>query len=721
MSKRITFAVLAGLLAVTLLPAGCRDSVSPERRAPEFAVAAASGIALDQQNGGLGPTASTVIKKGFNPTNPRLGSAIIATFFWLGSTDIIPAVTDHLADGTPVGNTYTLVASVTADNIAMATFVATNVQNFPEGTFPSGEKILVVEGTFSAPIVDGGILISSYTGVDPVFQRALGMQASASGFGTTPTVADPGAIPVNAGALAYGVTMANRVVGLTTPANFATLNGGPMANTVLKTDGEFSVQASGSVDPQWTWFFDQDPRGGTWLASVLALNPAPTHLVFTVQPSNTTVGSTISPAVQVAAQDDAGNTVTGFTDDITIVLGTNPSGGTLSGTTTVGAVNGVATFSNLSIDKVGNGYTLVATATEPRGAISAPFNITPRPATHLVFSVQPSNAVAGSTISPAVQVAARDDAGGTVADFGSQITIALGTNPGGGTLAGTTTVTPVNGVATFPNLSIDRAGNGYRLVANATGLTGATSALFNITPRPATHLVFTVQPSNAVAGSAISPAVKVAAQDDAGGTVASFGNPITITLGTNPGGGTLSGTTTVTPVNGVATFSNLSIDKAGNGYTLVASATALTSAASAPFNVTAPPQAQAQVSGGGRIDPAIGKTTFGFNVDGRSGPPFQGDMQVVYHGGTSAMTRIHSLVIDGVTSSPDPRGGVCITWTGSARINNSDQRRFTATACDNGQPGSGPKARTDRFGISVDGSINTGLTDMKGGNTQVRQ
>jgi len=515
MSKRTTLPVLAGLLAATLVPS-CRESVSPERRdrpAAAFA-AAASGIELDQQNGALGPTNSTVIRKGFNDTNPRLGSAIIATFYWLGSTNIIPTVSDLLADGTPVGNTYHLVTNVSADNIAMATFVATNVQNFPEGTFPTGEKILVVEATFSAQIADGGVLISSYTGVDPVFAQAFGGFAAASGSGSAPTIAHPGAIGVNAGALAYGATMANVVVGLTPPADFTPLNGGPMSNTAIKTDGDFAVRASaGLVDPQWTWDFDQG-HPGTWLASAIALNPAPppaaTHLVFTVQPSNTTAGGTISPAVQVAAQDDAGTTVVGFGGDITIALGTNPGGGTLSGTATVTAANGVATFSNLSIDKVGNGYTLAATAT---------------------------------------------------------------------------------------------------------GLTGATSA---------------------------------------------------------------------------------------------------------QFNIAAPPQARAQVSGGGRIDPSIGKTTFGFNMDGRSGPPFQGEMQVVYHGGTSAMTRIHSLVIDGLTSSPDPRGGVCITWTGSARINNSDQRRFTATACDNGQPGSSHGTGPDRFGISVDGSISTGLTDLKGGNTHAR-
>src|SRR5439155_1608612 len=115
--------------------------------------------------------------------------------------------------------------------------------------------------------------------------------------------------------------------------------------------------------------------------------PAAMRLVFVVQPSTTTAGSPISPAVQVAAQDDAGNTVTGFTGTVTVAIGTNPGGGTLSGTTSVGAVNGVATFANLSINKAGSGYTLQATAASLTGATSTAFDITaPAPtATRLVF------------------------------------------------------------------------------------------------------------------------------------------------------------------------------------------------------------------------------------------------------------------------------------------------------------------------------------------------
>jgi hypothetical protein len=41
----------------------------------------------------------------------------------------------------------------------------------------------------------------------------------------------------------------------------------------------------------------------------------------------------------------------------------------------VTAVNGVATFSDLSIDQPGNGYTLVVSASSAFGAESIPFNI----------------------------------------------------------------------------------------------------------------------------------------------------------------------------------------------------------------------------------------------------------------------------------------------------------------------------------------------------------
>jgi hypothetical protein len=185
-------------------------------------------------------------------------------------------------------------------------------------------------------------------------------------------------------------------------------------------------------------------------------------------------------------------------------------------------------------------------------------------------------------------VTAQTATGATATSFTGAITVALGANTTGATLAGGTTAAAVAGVATFSGLTLDRVGTGYTLTASATGLTGATSAAFNITPGPANRLAFTVQPAASSAGAAIAPAVQVTARDAQGNTATSFTGGVTLTLGTNPVAAVLSGATT-NAVAGIATFSGLSVDKAGTGLTLVATATGLTAATSSPFNVTAPP------------------------------------------------------------------------------------------------------------------------------------
>lgn len=103
-------------------------------------------------------------------------------------------------------------------------------------------------------------------------------------------------------------------------------------------------------------------------------------------------------------------------------------------------------------------------------------------ATQLAIVTQPSSVTAGAVLTPAIQVIARDAVGNTATTFGGSISIAIGTNPAGGVLSGTTTIDAVAGVASFADLSIAQPGNGYRLVATASGVGGDTSAPFNITP-----------------------------------------------------------------------------------------------------------------------------------------------------------------------------------------------------------------------------------------------
>ena len=186
----------------------------------------------------------------------------------------------------------------------------------------------------------------------------------------------------------------------------------------------------------------------------------------------------------------------------------------------------------------------------PSAVASSVLTITPaHPPAKLAFLQQPENALTGAVISPAVQVQVEDADGNLVANATNVVTLALTAGTG---LGGTLTATAQNGIASFSNLTVSTAGN-YTLLATSTGLTSATSAAFTVTTP--VKLAFLVQPSNAVTGAAISPAVQVAIQDADGNTVTAAANPVTIALTSAAG---LQGTLTATPQKGVATFSNLS-------------------------------------------------------------------------------------------------------------------------------------------------------------------
>lgn len=176
------------------------------------------------------------------------------------------------------------------------------------------------------------------------------------------------------------------------------------------------------------------------------------------------------------------------------------------------------------------------------------------------------------------------DAGVATPDGGApegsiQVTLALGNNAGGGTLVGTLTAVTVNGVATFPNLYLDKPGTGYTLVAEAAGLK-ATSEPFKVT-FPPSKLVFQVQPGPTTPVEAITPPVEVAVFDVQGSLVEAASMSVRLDL--QPPDVTVAGNSAEVS-NGVAIFPNLVIPKPGKGYTLTAWAPGM-STTSAPFNV----------------------------------------------------------------------------------------------------------------------------------------
>ena len=101
-----------------------------------------------------------------------------------------------------------------------------------------------------------------------------------------------------------------------------------------------------------------------------------TTLVFTVQPTNTTVSAVIAPAVHVCAMDGFADVDTSFAGFVIVDLGNDPGGAVLSGTIGRTAVSGCVALPDLTLDKAGAGYTLRARA-PLASSTSVPFDIGP--------------------------------------------------------------------------------------------------------------------------------------------------------------------------------------------------------------------------------------------------------------------------------------------------------------------------------------------------------
>jgi streptogramin lyase len=205
-------------------------------------------------------------------------------------------------------------------------------------------------------------------------------------------------------------------------------------------------------------------------------------------------------------------------------------------------------------------------------------------ADHFVVTQQPPSSItAGSPFGATVQ--ADDRSGNLDTSFNGTVTVALASNPGGDTLGGTVSVTASGGVATFSGLTLTRAASGYTLQASAGGVDGVTTSAITVTAATATQVVITQQPPATVKVS--SPfALKASIEDAYGNVVTTSTGTVSVAFANNPTGATLGGTTSVTVSQGVASFTNLTINKTGSGYTLQVTSTGLTSATSSPIKVS---------------------------------------------------------------------------------------------------------------------------------------
>ena len=211
-------------------------------------------------------------------------------------------------------------------------------------------------------------------------------------------------------------------------------------------------------------------------APVVEPPPPATGIVVVTQPGEAISGSplTVQPVVQFRTA--AGAVATSYTAAVTTSLvGAN---GALQGTTTVNAVNGTATYTDLRVTGVGT-YTLSFSTPGFPATSTGTFNIAPVPATGILVVTQPAGAVSGSplTVQPVVQF--RTATGAIATSYTAPVTAAL--VGAGGTLQGTSTVNAVSGSATFTDLRVTGAGT-YAMSFSTPGFSATSTGTFNITP-----------------------------------------------------------------------------------------------------------------------------------------------------------------------------------------------------------------------------------------------
>ena len=260
--------------------------------------------------------------------------------------------------GGPTTYTVTVTGMTTTGSViaSIEPGVAIDVNGNPNLGSSSNDNVVLWDVTPPTVTIDQAILQTDPTNVTPIRFTAV-FSEPAIGFATG------------------DVTVTGTAGGTKT----ATVTGGPIVYIVevtgMTTSGTVTVAIPAGVATGGTG----NPNApSTSTDNTVTWNRA-THLAFLQQPTDTVYGTAIDPAVTVQVLDANGDLVTESSASILLTLA--PAGVVLRGVDPVEAVNGIATFPDLTVGQVVGDFTLLAQSPALMDALSAPFRMLPAPLT----------------------------------------------------------------------------------------------------------------------------------------------------------------------------------------------------------------------------------------------------------------------------------------------------------------------------------------------------
>ncbi|MEW5860144.1 MAG: filamentous hemagglutinin N-terminal domain-containing protein [Cyanobacteriota bacterium] len=477
----------------------------------------------------------------------------------LGVTDIVPTVpvSSILA---PLGN----YGGSTKTHALLPGSPALNAGN-PSVTTPDQRGYARVGSADIGAFESGGFTLSGLsapqsTTVNTAFATPLSVQVKANN-PLEPVAGGTVFLSFDAPSSGASATLGstNATIDSTGQANFTAL---AIANTKA---GSYSATATAS------------DISGTATFNLTNTADTPSQLTFLTQPTDTVAGKTINPAVSARIEDKYGNLT-----DSNAKISLTSSGGILLGDSS--ASNGIASFSNLSITKAGT-YTLAASGINAASGIklkeatSNSFIITPdlSSATLSVQGGSGQSAVVANAFTNPLQVQVADQYKNPIS--GIAVNFAAPASGASGTPNNAAVSTDAAGFAAT-GLSANEVAGSYDVSATSENVAGSANFKLTNTADIPSQLIFLVQPTDTVAGKTINPAVSARIEDQYGNLTNS-----NATVSLTSSGGILLGNSSAIASNGIASFNNLSITKAGT-YTLAASGTELKEATSNSFIIT---------------------------------------------------------------------------------------------------------------------------------------
>lgn len=277
------------------------------------------------------------------------------------------------------------------------------------------------------------------------------------------------------------------------------------------------------------------------------------RVVITTQPAGAVVATSLATQPVVELRDSNDNVLTTSTAPVTAAIASG--GGTLSGTSTVASVAGKATFADLAVTGLAGDRTLSFAVAGAPSVTSANFSLSPGAPSQIAIKTQPAGAQVAIPLATQPRLEVQDAGTNVIATATLPITVTIAS--GGGSLTGTTTVTSVAGVAQFTDLALLGLVGARTLAFTSPGIQSTTSGAFALSPGVPSQVLLTRQPVGGAIGAPllVQPAVEL--RDVSGNVATNATAPIVATI--SFGGGTLAGSASVVPVNGVATYSNLAI------------------------------------------------------------------------------------------------------------------------------------------------------------------